>query len=496
MNKIFVSLRTKILLYFTILLLGIVGLISMILPKVMRQYLVASRIEDVQQTKAFVNDVLTANDFLKDSDTQRDLAICANSSEVCIWVCVRDGQGVSVLSFGKTRNSVEDFGRFGAATLTKEESALILSVLNGEKEGDFANAFNSAFKGQTYSLGYRQKYLSTESLGLYLHESLKDCAVFIHISMDDIITSSRQILGLIFVIIAVLSVACWLMVFFMSQSIVEPVTKLRNAAEAITKGDFSHNVEKTGNDEIGALTDSFNKMTKELKEVDQMQSDFIANISHDFRSPLTSIKGYVEAMLDGTIPEERYPRYLGIVLDETNRLAKLANNVLDLTKMENGQYELNQTVFDVNESIITLALGFEQRVEEHQIRMDFQLLQDKLFVYADLSLIERVIYNLLDNALKFTPDGGTVTVETSIVNRKATVSVSDTGMGISKESLPYVFERFHKGDRSRGKDKKGTGLGLTIAKQIMLAHHEDIDVFSTEGEGTTFTFTLPLASKK
>ena len=266
---------------------------------------------------------------------------------------------------------------------------------------------------------------------------------------------------------------------------------MKKAAEAITKGDFSQEVHITSNDEVGELASSFNVMAKELQSVDTLQSDFIANISHDFRSPLTSIKGYVEAILDGTIPQEQYSKYLSIVLDEANRLTKMTNNILDLTKMENGQIELHRVNFDINEMIIKLALSLEQRFEEKKIHVDFQFIQEKLYVNADLDLIQRVVYNLLDNALKFTEEGDSITVETSIVARKAYIVVSDTGMGISEEVLPHIFERFHKGDKSRGKNKMGAGLGLAIVKQIMLTHHEDITVRSQVGEGTK----LPLVCR-
>ena len=307
--------------------------------------------------------------------------------------------------------------------------------------------------------------------------------------------TSRRFQQIVMIVLILVAIAATAMTSMLGYNILEPVRKLREAADAITKGDYTQEVEVRSNDEIGQLTDSFNKMAKELREVDTLQSDFIANISHDFRSPLTSIKGYVEAMLDGTIPPEMHEKYLQIVLDEANRLTKMTNNVLDLTKMENGQIELNRTNFDINEMIINLALSFEQRVEEKHIQMDFQFLQEKLYVNADLDLMQRVIYNLLDNALKFTGEGDTISVETSIVGKKAYIVVSDTGSGIDEESLPHIFDRFNKGDKSRGMNKMGTGLGLAIVKQIMLTHHEDIKVYSKVGEGSKFAFTLPLANK-
>jgi signal transduction histidine kinase len=312
--------------------------------------------------------------------------------------------------------------------------------------------------------------------------------------MEGIAFASRRLLMIVLAIMFLIVLASVLMTSVMGNNILIPVQEMKDSAAAISKGDFSREVQVSANDEIGQLSQAFNQMTRDLSQVETLQKDFIANISHDFRSPLTSIKGYVEAMLDGTIPQDSYDKYLQIVLDEANRLTKMTNNVLDLTKMENGQIELNRRSFDINELIVGLALSFEQRVEDKKIQIQFQFIQEKLFVYADFDQIQRVIYNLLDNALKFTDEGDSITVETSIIGKKAHISVEDTGCGIEENALPHVFDRFNKGDKSRGKNKLGTGLGLAIAKQIIVNHGEDISVASHLGEGTKFSFTLPLGT--
>ncbi len=498
MKEKFVSLRLKILLCFSVLLLFIILLAAIFLPNYIQRFFIRTRVDDVEQIRTVVAEQLSAADFRSSSETGRLLEATARSTGTCIWIALDEEGKVSVYSFGTTADSNESHLE---SELTAEESELVLSVLHGQSSGEFSNAFNRVFNGSTYSVGYQQNCKTQKRIPLpggasATVPSVSEAAVFVHISMSDIETAANTILILVFAIIAVLSLASWFMVFFLTNNIIAPVRNLQEAAVAITRGDFSHHIENKQNDEIGQLTDSFNRMTEELKEADALQSDFIANISHDFRSPLTSIKGYIEAMMDGTIPEEAYPRYMGIVLDETNRLTKLANNVLDLTKMENGQITLNRCEFDINETIIRLALGFEQRIKDRKINIEFQFLQEKLYVNADEALIERVLYNLIDNALKFTREGDTISVETSIINKKASISVADSGIGISEESLPHIFERFHKGDRSRGRDKAGTGLGLTIAKQIMLTHGEDLTVYSKLGEGTCFSFTLPAVSAK
>ena len=495
--KRFQSIRIKFFTIYVGLLSCIVILILLILPLVMNRYLLRERMKDVDQIKKIVAEVLENEDFRVSEKAWNKIEGATSATGIAVWVVTPlEDNAVRVSVFGGFEGSEEpiDF-----STFTLAEKALVKGVLNGTDMDMTRGAFPSAYSSSVISLGYQQAY--QELQGFQLGETSgnfsmsKTGAVFLHISMESLHVTSRHFQQIVMIVLLLVAIAATAMTSMLGYNILEPVRKLKEAADAITKGDYTQEVEVRSNDEIGQLTDSFNKMAKELREVDTLQSDFIANISHDFRSPLTSIKGYVEAMLDGTIPPDMHEKYLQIVLDEANRLTKMTNNILDLTKMENGQIELNRTNFDINEMIINLALSLEQRVEEKKINMDFQFLQEKLYVNADLDLMQRVIYNLLDNALKFTSEGDTISVETSIVGKKAYIAVSDTGSGIDEQALPHIFDRFNKGDKSRGKNKMGTGLGLAIVKQIMLTHHEDIKVYSKVGEGTKFAFTLPLAYK-
>lgn len=491
----FLSLRVKMLGAYIGLLVMILMVVAFILPNIFSEYFLTEKKNDLVKTREIIAEVLNEQDFRTDLNAQRILETAAKSSDINIWICTPiDENLVRIYAYGSTTNSVNDLD---FSQLTAAEKAVVKKVVEGTDFGYTVNTFPTAFHGKTISLGYQQMYW--ENVNLVMGNQMenvsaaKEGAVFLHIAFDDISMMTESVYRMVMITLFLVSLAATIMTFLMSNNIILPVKQMKEAAEAITKGDFSQEVHITSNDEIGQLAQSFNTMAKELQEVDTLQSDFIANISHDFRSPLTSIKGYVEAMLDGTIPEEMFTKYLSIVLDEANRLTKMTNNVLDLTKMENGQIELHLINFDINEMIVKLALSLEKRIEEKKIQINFQFIQEKLFVNADLDLIQRVIYNLLDNALKFTDEGDSITVETSIVGKKAYIVISDTGCGISEESLPHIFERFHKGDKSRGKNKLGTGLGLAIVKQIMLTHHEDITVRSQVGEGTKFAFTLPLA---
>lgn len=224
--------------------------------------------------------------------------------------------------------------------------------------------------------------------------------------------------------------------------------------------------------------------------MEEYQRTFIANVSHDFRSPLTSIKGYLEAIIDGTIPPEMYEKYLTRMITETERLNKLTQGMLTLNSLDSKGY-LSRTSFDINRVIKDTAASFEGTCDARNIDFDLTFADNIQMVYADLGKIQQVLYNLIDNAIKFSHPDSTIYIQVSAQYEKLFVSIKDTGIGIPRDSIKKIWERFYKTDLSRGKDKKGTGLGLSIVKEIIQAHGENIDVVSTEGVGTEFIFSLP-----
>ena len=272
--------------------------------------------------------------------------------------------------------------------------------------------------------------------------------------------------------------------------IYEPLCMITDAAKQYASGNLDYDIPITTQDEMGYLSASLNYMSKQLKDVEDYQKKFIANISHDFRSPLTSIKGYVEAIADGTIPPELQDKYLKIILFETERLTDLTKDLLTLNEFDRKELLLDKTSFDIHEVIKTTAESFEGRCTEKKIEIELLFVSRTLFVTADRSKIQQVLYNLLDNAIKFSSPESTITIETTEKGDKVFVSVKDRGIGIPKGSIPKVWDRFYKSDLSRGKDKKGTGLGLAIVKEIIQAHGENINIISTEGVGTEFIFSL------
>ena len=273
--------------------------------------------------------------------------------------------------------------------------------------------------------------------------------------------------------------------------IYRPLRKITEAATQYASGNLDVVIPVNSQDEMGYLSASLNYMSAQLKDMEDYQKKFVANVSHDFRSPLTSIKGYVEAMADGTITVEMQDKYLNIILFETERLTDLTKDLLTLNEFDTKHLLLDKTAFDIQQLIKDTAASFEGTCTDKRITIDLLFASRTLIVSADKRKIQQVLYNLLDNAIKFSEFDSSVTIETTERGEKAFISVKDNGIGIPRQSLNKIWERFYKTDLSRGKDKKGTGLGLSIVKEIIQAHNENINVIRTEGVGTEFVFSLP-----
>lgn len=270
-----------------------------------------------------------------------------------------------------------------------------------------------------------------------------------------------------------------------------PLRKITEAATQYASGNLDYEIPVNTEDEMGYLSASLNYMSSQLRDMEDYQKKFVANVSHDFRSPLTSIKGYVEAMADGTIPPELHEKYLKIILFETERLTDLTQDLLTLNEFDTKNMLLNKEVFDIHEMIKNVAASFEGTCKQKKISIEVIFPPKKLTVNGDKRKIQQVLYNLLDNAIKFSDPDSVVTIETTERGEKIYTAVKDDGIGIPRTSLNKIWERFYKSDLSRGKDKKGTGLGLAIVKEAIQAHGENISVVSTEGVGTEFIFSLP-----
>ncbi len=318
--------------------------------------------------------------------------------------------------------------------------------------------------------------------------------VLIHLPISEINAIRDTVLNILYVSFCIIFGLSLIILLVFTLTVYFPLMKITEAASRYAEGDLKHRLSLHTRDEIGYLADTMNYMAEKLNKSEEYQKEFIANVSHDFRSPLTSIKGYLEAILDGTIPPEMQEKYLQRVISETERLNKLTQGLLTLNSLDQKSM-LSRSNFDINQVIKETAASFEGTCDAKDIVLDLTFSDSEIMVYADLGEIQQVLYNLIDNAIKFSQPSSTIYIQTSIQYEKVFVSVKDTGIGIPKDSLKKIWERFYKTDLSRGRDKKGTGLGLSIVKEIIQNHGETIDVISTEGVGTEFIFTLPRSSE-
>lgn len=314
--------------------------------------------------------------------------------------------------------------------------------------------------------------------------------VAMHYPMSELYYQRELFLSISYILFLLLFLLSLSILLLFRKIVYTPLKKITEGTNEFAAGHLDYQIPISSNDEMGALAASLNYMSDVLNQSGEYQRNFIANISHDFRSPMTSIKGYVEAIADGTIPVEMQGRYLEIVSREVERLEKLTSSLLTLNNLEVKSRIMNIRPFDINKVIKNTAASFEGSCRARKILIELILTGEQLSVTADMEQIQQVLYNLLDNAIKFSNDNSTITIETTEKNGKIFVSVKDHGCGIPKEILPKIWERFYKQDSSRGKDRKGTGLGLSIVKEIISSHNQNINVISTEGVGTEFLFTL------
>ena len=276
-----------------------------------------------------------------------------------------------------------------------------------------------------------------------------------------------------------------------------PLQEMARVANAFGHGDLEARVKIEDNysEEVEELALAFNNMASSLQKSEYRRQEFVANVSHELKTPMTTIAGYVDGMLDKTIPEEKWPHYLQIVSDETKRLSRLVRSMLDISQLQSqgGIPDEKKIQFDLEDACSRVLLTFEKKIDDKKLNVEVDMPDHPVFTFANEDYITQVIYNLIDNAVKFCPVGGTLGLKIKEGAAKAYVSVSNEGNTIPPEELPLVFDRFHKLDKSRSKNRDGWGLGLYIVKTIVCSHGENIGVTSRDGK-TEFTFTMPLVN--
>lgn len=300
-----------------------------------------------------------------------------------------------------------------------------------------------------------------------------------------------SVMRIFFLSALVCLIVAFVAIWKLTKNFVKPLRQMSTAAKKFAIGDFSYRVKITGDDELAELGRAFNDMADSLDTLESSRRSFVSNVSHELRTPMTSIGGFIDGILDGTIPREKQDYYLNIVSGEIRRLSRLVVAMLNMSKIESGSFEMKPTNYDISDQIIHILLTFEQKIEEKNI--EIQGLEDltPTYIVADTDMIYQVIYNIFDNAVKFTNDGGYINVTMKDLNDKIEVHIKNSGIGIQSDELPRVFERFYKVDKSRSLDAKGAGLGLYIVKMMVEMHSGKIWAKSDDESSAEFIFTLP-----
>ncbi|MDW7660037.1 MAG: HAMP domain-containing sensor histidine kinase [Bacillota bacterium] len=390
---------------------------------------------------------------------------------------------------GYTGANIWLFTESGALYTTEEDRVSI----DPDKYQELTEDIKTVFSGSTTSREVFYKDLYTERIlrvGYPFTVGETRYAMFVNIPMPEIEDTISKVSVIIFISLSFSGILAVILIFLITERMGYEIKVINDAAKYISEGNFDKKIIINRKDELGQLAESFNLMADELNQQEQTKRMFISSLSHDLRSPLTNIKGYTRGMLDGTIEEDKKERYLKIVLNESDRLIKMINDLLDLSKMESGALVLNKTDFDLNEMIINVLDSFEQSIIEKRIKLTIDLSHDKMKAHGDYASVQRVVFNLLDNATKFVDMDGTISIRTELKGDKYFVGISNTGRVLSPKELEAIWDRFTKLDKSRGLEKASSGLGLSIVKEIVKAHHEKIEVYSNEDIGVAFIFTV------
>ena len=397
----------------------------------------------------------------------KELKALASYQNTQIWLLSDDGEIVmnTATEFADDTETVEGFDRLALGT-------------GYYFTGRFFNYFNEDM------LSVIAPVSSSYSISGY---------IVIHLPMSEIVKARETILSSIHIITIITFAFLLVILLFIWLWIMRPLGKITNGAKEFAAGNLKYKINLKTGDEFEYLSETLDYMASDLDKGQDYQRAFIANISHDFRSPLTSIRGYAEAISDGTIPPELYPKYLGIVISEADRLTKLSQEMLTLDQVNQKTAVLDISEFNINKLVRDTANSFEVLCTNKKIMLDLTFEEESLMVKADYAKIQQVMYNLLDNAIKFSRNNSSIEMETYVKYNKAYVVVRDHGVGIAPKDIPKIWDRFYKSDLSRGKNPKGSGLGLAIVKDIITAHNQKINVVSTVDVGTEFYFTLACA---
>ncbi len=411
---------------------------------------------------------LTIEELQSDPDFQQLASFAAMVSDVHFMIC--DTEGHVLLSTDETLDGM-------VVTMPEEMTQEIMDKGYAARRDNLGGLY----EGKRFVVGVPAVNPETqERVG----------EVFAVATMASLDSMWSGFIGLFFMTAFVV-----LMVSFMASSVttmrqIQPIREMAQATRRYAEGDFDIRMKDYGRgDEIGELAASFNNMAESLQQTERQRREFIANISHELKTPMTTIAGYTDGILDGTIPPESERQYLQIISDESRRLSRLVRRMLDVSQLQAMDPLRNGSHFDICESMRRVLISMEKKITDRNLDVEADIPEEPILVLGDNDMITQVIYNLLENATKFGRAGSTLYLGVAVIDGKARVTVRNLGETIPAEELPLLFERFHKSDKSRSEDKDGVGLGLYIVKTILEQHKEKINVTSEDGV-TTFSFSL------
>lgn len=484
----FKSSFAKYLTAFVIIILVSFLMLSGIITSMIRTHVTSDKEGKLQNSCQII-----ASNFESDGVTDLDAYIQTHAlsiqtiarlvkSDYDFNVLVTDASGNVLLSTYKTNennmpscNKEDGLGNVETSDFEEEVSE------NGTTFLTYRGELKGVTGGKERCVAFGKKiFIDGESIGyVFTLASTTKEDVLIRVARKTVINSS------IWVMLAAVIAA-----YFITERIVHPLKNMTRAVKSFGKGDFSERLPVNGHDEVSELASAFNNMAESLENLESMRNSFLANVSHDLRTPMTTISGFIDGILSGAIPVDQHEHYLGVISGEVHRLSRLVNQLLDISRLESGDRKFNFTDFDVAEVSRLILLSFEQKIDEKHLDVEFYAEEDTMSVHADKDAIYQIVYNLCHNAIKFSSEGGKFAINISrISGKKIKVSIYNQGQVISCEDAKHIFDRFYKTDKSRGLDKSGVGLGLYICKTIVDAHGETIK-HEPHDDGCEFWFTL------
>ncbi len=456
------------------ILLGATILLGVSFWALFNRYIVQTEESSLRSTADSVSGLVKAYSaaYLNDWSFRTNLAVAANASGNDILICDADGEvRICAADIQACEHLGRSIGSKNAERLFREGSMSVDSAA---------------------SQLYGDERLAV-AIPVLLEDGRPLCIILVSMQREELTRLTGRTLRIFAMVALIVFAAAIIATPYLTRRETKPIRDMAAAAKQIARGDYSVQI-PTGNqnEEIEEMAVAFNNMTVALQNSERVRQEFVANVSHELKTPMTTIAGYLDGMIDGTIPEEKHYYYMNLVSTEVRRLSRLVRNMLDVSRLRDQGIPQDQLAdFDICEAAGQALLSFEQRINRKHLNVDVDMPEFGVTVRALPDAVTQVLYNLMDNAVKFADEGGTLSVSVRPRGASAVVTVGNTGPTIPPEELPLIFDRFHKTDKSRSTDRDGAGLGLYIVKTIVLAHGEDIYVTSRDGK-TEFTFTMPL----